>query len=223
MKPTKITIRIESWACAQLQATPLRYEVFVLEQNVPAELEMDEIDRDCDHALAFIDSEPRDNRIAIATGRLLPDGHIGRMAVQLAWRGKGVGRQVLHALVERARTRFARGCTARANSGDGVLRKKRLHCVRRRIFRSRDLTSGNATIAVALRQLLQYGGVRVLGRRSERKTLRVYTCDRAIDAERALAERHATGAFDQDHRGRARAVVAIPIGRLARDRVNMCR
>ena len=108
MKPTKITIRIESWACAQLQATPLRYEVFVLEQNVPAELEMDEIDRDCDHALAFIDSEPRDNRIAIATGRLLPDGHIGRMAVQLAWRGKGVGRQVLHALVERARERGLR-------------------------------------------------------------------------------------------------------------------
>jgi predicted GNAT family N-acyltransferase len=42
---------------------------------------------------------------AIGTGRLLPDGHIGRMAVLKAWRGQGAGRALLRALVEEARRR----------------------------------------------------------------------------------------------------------------------
>ncbi len=40
---------------------------------------------------------------AIATGRLLPDGHIGRMAVLKSWRRQGVGRAILEALVEARR------------------------------------------------------------------------------------------------------------------------
>jgi predicted GNAT family N-acyltransferase len=38
----------------------------------------------------------------IGTGRLLPDGHIGRMAVLADWRGKGVGRALLERLLEEA-------------------------------------------------------------------------------------------------------------------------
>jgi predicted GNAT family N-acyltransferase len=41
----------------------------------------------------------------IATGRLLPDGHVGRMAVAAAWRGRGVGGAVLEALVAEAGAR----------------------------------------------------------------------------------------------------------------------
>lgn len=41
----------------------------------------------------------------MGTGRLLPDGHIGRMAVLREWRGKGVGALLLRALVELARSR----------------------------------------------------------------------------------------------------------------------
>ena len=41
----------------------------------------------------------------LATGRLLPDGHIGRMAVRKAGRGKGVGGAVLQALIQAARER----------------------------------------------------------------------------------------------------------------------
>ncbi|WP_343722775.1 GNAT family N-acetyltransferase, partial [Herbaspirillum seropedicae] len=41
----------------------------------------------------------------LATGRLLPDGHIGRMAVRKAGRGKGVGGAVLQALMQAARAR----------------------------------------------------------------------------------------------------------------------
>jgi predicted GNAT family N-acyltransferase len=36
---------------------------------------------------------------------LLPDGHIGRMAVRKPWRGQGVGALVMEHLMERARQR----------------------------------------------------------------------------------------------------------------------
>ena len=70
------------------------------EQGVPLELEMDEQDPRCDHALAY-----SADGAAVGTGRLLPDGHIGRMAVLREWRGKGVGGLLLLALVEQARSR----------------------------------------------------------------------------------------------------------------------
>jgi len=50
------------------------------------------------HAVAYdADGQP------IATGRLLPDGHIGRMAVRKSARGQGIGGQVLQALLDEAR------------------------------------------------------------------------------------------------------------------------
>jgi len=78
----------------------IREAVFVHEQAVPAELEWDGMDRDCVQVLA------RDaNGAAIGTGRLAPDGKIGRMAVLAAWRRRGVGSALLDALVEIARAR----------------------------------------------------------------------------------------------------------------------
>jgi predicted GNAT family N-acyltransferase len=74
--------------------------VFVREQGVPPELEMDDQDAHCDHALAYAEDGP-----AVATGRLLPDGHVGRMAVLKEWRSRGVGALVLRALVDLARQR----------------------------------------------------------------------------------------------------------------------
>jgi predicted GNAT family N-acyltransferase len=41
----------------------------------------------------------------VATGRLLPDGHIGRMAVLKEWRNRGIGGRMLEALIQRARER----------------------------------------------------------------------------------------------------------------------
>lgn len=76
---------------------PIRESVFVHEQGVPIEIEMDEFDPVCEHAIAVIGTGE-----AIGTGRLLPDGHIGRMAVLNAWRGQGVGAALLDALVRRA-------------------------------------------------------------------------------------------------------------------------
>ena len=88
-----------SWEKARADASPIRFEVFVAEQRVPADIELDEMDARCTHALAY------EHGRAIATGRLLPDGHIGRMAVLKDWRGRGVGSAILAALMERARSR----------------------------------------------------------------------------------------------------------------------
>jgi predicted GNAT family N-acyltransferase len=95
-----ISIRILSWAEARGAATSVREAVFVVEQGVPPEIELDEWDPQCDHALAFAPG----GRV-VGTGRLLPDGHIGRMAVLREWRGHGVGGAILVALIERAAAR----------------------------------------------------------------------------------------------------------------------
>jgi predicted GNAT family N-acyltransferase len=98
-----VSIRIAAWPEARADAMSVREAVFVVEQGVPPEIELDEWDPQCDHALAL---EPGGR--AVGTGRLLPDGHIGRMAVLRDWRGRGVGGAIVAALVERA---AARGMT----------------------------------------------------------------------------------------------------------------
>ena len=94
-----LEVRLLDWQSAEGEAKRIRFTVFVEEQGVPAELEMDEMDAKCIHALAYGDGR------AIATGRLLPDGHIGRMAVLKEWRGRGAGRAILRRLIEAARAR----------------------------------------------------------------------------------------------------------------------
>jgi predicted GNAT family N-acyltransferase len=94
-----LRIELLPWERARELAAPIRFEVFVHEQRVPAEIEMDDMDAQCLHAVAF------DGRAAIGTGRLLPDGHIGRMAVLQTHRKKGVGAAMLKRLVEAARAR----------------------------------------------------------------------------------------------------------------------
>ena len=71
----------------------IRYEVFVEEQNVPEELEIDGLDNEARHVLAFVDEVP------IGTGRILCDGHIGRVAVLKNHRGVGIGKLIMRELV----------------------------------------------------------------------------------------------------------------------------
>ena len=97
---TKHTIRLGDWATLGQDATAIRFEVFVDEQKVPAEIELDDMDAVCLHAVAYDDAGK-----AIGTGRLLPDGHIGRMAVRQPGRGTGVGGAILTLLMDRARAR----------------------------------------------------------------------------------------------------------------------
>lgn len=95
-----IGIEIVDWTAAQQRVMPLRMQVFVVEQGVPPEIELDEFDPLSRHAVA---TDARDE--VVGTGRLLPDGHIGRMAVASAWRGRGVGGSVLEALAAEAARR----------------------------------------------------------------------------------------------------------------------
>lgn len=80
----------------------VREAVFVVEQRVPPELEVDDDDPRSIHVIA---RDP-DGR-PIGTGRLTPDGRIGRMAVLREWRGRGVGSAILRSLIETARQRGA--------------------------------------------------------------------------------------------------------------------
>lgn len=93
-------IVLGDWAACGRDAAAVRHEVFVLEQHVPLEEEMDERDAACVHVVAYdADGTP------IGTGRLLPDGHIGRMAVCRSHRGRGVGSLLLNCLIDEARRR----------------------------------------------------------------------------------------------------------------------
>ena len=92
-----LRIELQDWEQARAEASRIRLEVFVEEQRVPAEIEMDANDAVSVHALAYDDGK------AVGTGRLLPDGHIGRMAVLREHRARGVGGAILTRLVAEAR------------------------------------------------------------------------------------------------------------------------
>jgi predicted GNAT family N-acyltransferase len=77
----------------------IRFSVFVDEQRVPADEELDDRDNACLHVLAF------DAGTAVGTGRmdLEAGGKIGRIAVMASYRGRGVGTalmEYLHALAK---------------------------------------------------------------------------------------------------------------------------
>jgi NAD(P)-dependent dehydrogenase (short-subunit alcohol dehydrogenase family)/predicted GNAT family N-acyltransferase len=93
-------ITLGDWNMQRRDAQPIRYDVFVIEQQVPVELEWDDMDEQCVHAIAYDHTGK-----AAGTARLLPDGHIGRMAVMKAARGSGVGSAMLKALMQEAARR----------------------------------------------------------------------------------------------------------------------
>lgn len=89
--------RAGSWDEVGAEAARLRTEVFVAEQGVPPELEWDADDAGSRHVLLV-------NRagMTVGCGRLLPDGHVGRVAVQRGMRGSGAGRRLMQALLDEA-------------------------------------------------------------------------------------------------------------------------
>jgi len=86
-----------SWQDNSEALSNVRRIVFIKEQHVPEALELDELDLVCHHVLITdADNQP------IATGRISPDGRIGRMAVLKEYRGQGIGSALLAALLEYA-------------------------------------------------------------------------------------------------------------------------
>jgi predicted GNAT family N-acyltransferase len=82
-------IQRTTWQKDKELLSNIRYQVFVDEQKVPIELEIDDDDPLAAHVLCFVDGQP------IGTGRILLDGHIGRLAVLQAHRKQGYGNKML--------------------------------------------------------------------------------------------------------------------------------
>jgi predicted GNAT family N-acyltransferase len=90
------------WAADSAALLAIRHRVFVEEQAVPLELEHDAYDATAVHLLALVDDTP------VGTARMLPGGHIGRMAVLAEWRGRGIGTALLRSLLELAESQGVR-------------------------------------------------------------------------------------------------------------------
>ncbi len=115
------TVRFVEWDSYEAEAVKMiRFCVFVDEQKVPADLEMDEIDGLALHLLA-------ENKAGdpCGTGRLFPDpenssvARIGRMAVLKEHRGSGCGAAIMTALLNEARKSYQK-----------VMLSAQLHAVR---------------------------------------------------------------------------------------------
>jgi len=95
----EIIVLAASWNEDRDELIQLRTRVFVEEQNVPSSLEMDGRDAESAHVKALIDD------VIIGTGRLLPNGFIGRMCVLREYRNRGIGTMMLKNLVQQAAER----------------------------------------------------------------------------------------------------------------------
>ncbi|RQR34674.1 GNAT family N-acetyltransferase [Burkholderia sp. Bp9143] len=93
------------WAVLGGDAARIRDAVFVREQRIPPEWELDDEDPLSLHAVAYRFDAATGARRAVATGRLLRTGTIGRVAVLADARGQGAGSAVLNALLDAARHR----------------------------------------------------------------------------------------------------------------------
>lgn len=94
----RIDIVQGDWNTLGSEAGQIRRIVFIDEQQVSQEEEWDGLDPGCLHFLAYSNGRP------VGTARLLPDGHIGRVAVLADQRGNGVGQALMVAAIEAART-----------------------------------------------------------------------------------------------------------------------
>ena len=88
------------WADEKERLMSVREPVFVHEQGFDADIEIDEFDPTSQHFLLLI------NDSAVATGRLTPCGHIGRIAVLADQRGRGYGRIIMQEIIDHAAGKF---------------------------------------------------------------------------------------------------------------------
>lgn len=90
-----IATSIVNWSDKRSELTSVRRTVFIEEQKVLESIELDGRDSECWHVLASDgDGKP------IGTARMDKNGKIGRMAVLREYRGRGVGRQILQAIMD---------------------------------------------------------------------------------------------------------------------------
>ena len=87
-----------SWKTHHESLMELRFEVFIGEQGIAAEEEVDPNDPHCRHFIALNNAG-----IVLGCGRLTPEGQIGRMAVRATLRQSGIGSAILKHILESSR------------------------------------------------------------------------------------------------------------------------
>lgn len=110
----KFSVKTGDWLTLAPYALPVRLKVFVQEQLVPLEMEVDQWDPLALHAVVF-----DQDGAALATGRLVSEqsghgseptpsspaiavGRVGRVAVMAAYRGHGIGKLVMATFIQEA-------------------------------------------------------------------------------------------------------------------------
>ncbi|MCC5932979.1 MAG: GNAT family N-acetyltransferase [Candidatus Cyclonatronum sp.] len=91
------TVKAASWEKYSHDILSVRFSVFVHEQKVPIELEVDGFDPVSHHVVVYNSSGK-----PVATGRLTPDGKLGRMSVLKEYRGKYLGHLLMVQLMSKA-------------------------------------------------------------------------------------------------------------------------
>ena len=92
-----VTTKVVDYTTHKALLHTIRVEVFVNEQSIPAQVELDQNDCISHHVLACYDGRP------VGTGRLTPVGRIGRVAVSQPLRRRGVGFCIIQKLLEVAK------------------------------------------------------------------------------------------------------------------------
>ena len=92
-----LEIIIKPWQEASQEAYLIRKKVFIQEQGVPEDMELDGLDPTATHVLAY------EGPLCVGTARLvrLSNHHaqIGRMAVLSTFRNRGIGKAILNHLI----------------------------------------------------------------------------------------------------------------------------
>lgn len=105
MKKSTVAIRRVSAQAELVQALAIRIRVFVQEQRVAAEIELDRDDQRAIHFLALVSGR------AVGTARVVikhGNAKIGRMAVLKSYRRRGIGAKLLEHAIAAAKRRRAR-------------------------------------------------------------------------------------------------------------------
>lgn len=84
------------------QVINIRKTVFVKEQKVPVEIEIDGLDPESDHIIAFFNKQP------VGCGRIRTTNHLAkfeRIAVLKEHRGRGFGKQITNFMIKNCKTK----------------------------------------------------------------------------------------------------------------------
>jgi predicted GNAT family N-acyltransferase len=92
-----VHVTLVPWQTHREALQRVREQVFIIEQEVPRELEWDGEDDQAHHFIALNEAGQ-----ALGCARLLPSGQIGRMAVLKTCRGTGLGARLLDAAIDHA-------------------------------------------------------------------------------------------------------------------------